>query len=126
MAASPPSRRKARSFGFGRGEYVERRVFPGGCFFSSAAADVGTRPGPLRDSIAAQQRAWLEILERLAREASELGDLARGADPAQLAFELHALLVGANTSFVLHGDAAALARARAAIRDRLFGASPAG
>jgi AcrR family transcriptional regulator len=99
--------------------HVERRVFPGGCFFSSAAADVGTRPGPLRDSIAAQQRAWLEILERLAREASELGDLARGTDPAQLAFELHALLVAANTSFVLHEDAAALARARAAIRDRL-------
>jgi len=36
--------------------HVERRVFPGGYFLSAPAADVGTRPGPVRDSIAAQQR----------------------------------------------------------------------
>lgn len=99
--------------------HVERGVFPGGCFFSAAAADVGTRPGPARDLIAAQQREWLALLERLAREAEELGELDRGADPAQLAFELQALLVAANTSFILQGDAGAFERARGAIRARL-------
>ncbi len=99
--------------------HVERRVFPGGCFFSAAAADVGTRPGPVRDSIAAQQREWLALLERLAREAEELGELDPGTDPAQLAFELQALLVAANTAFILQGDAGAFERARAAIRERL-------
>ena len=99
--------------------HVERRVFPGGCFFSAAAADVGTRPGPVRDSIAAQQREWLALLERLAREAEELGELDPGADPAQLAFELQALLVAANTAFTLPGDAGAFERSRGAIRERL-------
>jgi AcrR family transcriptional regulator len=99
--------------------HVERRVFPGGCFFSAAAADVGTRPGPVRDAIAAQQREWLAVLERLAREAQELGELDQGTDPAQLAFELHALLVAANTSFILQGDTGVFERARAAIRERL-------
>ena len=99
--------------------HVERRVFPGGCFFAAAAADVGTRPGPVRDAIAAQQREWLAVLERLAREAEELGELDPAADPAQLAFELHALLVAANTSFILQGDPGVFDRARAAIRERL-------
>ena len=54
--------------------HVERRVFPGGCFFSAAAVDIGTRPGPVRDAIAAQQLEWLAVLERLAREAVELGE----------------------------------------------------
>jgi AcrR family transcriptional regulator len=99
--------------------HIERRVFPGGCFFSAAAADVGTRPGPVRNAIAAQQREWLTLLERLAREAIELGELNPDADPAQLAFELKALLVAANTSFILLDDPAAFARARQAIRERL-------
>jgi AcrR family transcriptional regulator len=99
--------------------HVERRVFPGGCFFAAAAAEVGTRPGPVRDSVAAQQRDWLTLLERLAREAEQLGELDSGADPAQLAFELNALLVAANTGYILQSDPAVLGRARDAIRQRL-------
>lgn len=99
--------------------HIERRVFPGGCFFSAAAADVGTRPGPVRDAIAAQQREWLTVLERLAREAIELGELHPDTDVAQLAFELKALLVAANNSFVLLDDPGAFAKARRAIGERV-------
>ena len=100
--------------------HIERRVFPGGCFFSAAAADVGTRPGPVRNAIAAQLREWLALLERLAREAAELGQLDPAApDPHQLAFELRALLVAANTSFILLDDPSAMTQARQAIHERL-------
>jgi AcrR family transcriptional regulator len=100
--------------------HIERRVFPGGCFFSAAAADVGTRPGPVRNEIATQLREWLALLERLAREAAELGELNPTApDPHQLAFELKALLVAANTSFILLDDASAMTQARRAIHERL-------
>ena len=99
--------------------YIERRVFPGGCFFAVAAADVGTRSGPVRDAIAAQQRDWLELLERLARKAMDVGELDPGDDPAQLAFELNAVLASASTSFVLQGDPAVFERARAAVRRRV-------
>lgn len=99
--------------------HVERRVFPGGCFFSAAAADVGSWPGPVRDSVAAQQREWLILLERLVREAQRLDELDPSLDPTQLAFELQALLAAANTSFILHGDAAVFERARRAVRERI-------
>jgi AcrR family transcriptional regulator len=99
--------------------HVERKVYPGGCFFAAAAAEVGTRRGAVHDTIAAQQRRWLELLEQQAREAQELGELAADIDPAQLAFELEALLVAANTTFILYEDTTAFQRARTAIRYRL-------
>jgi AcrR family transcriptional regulator len=99
--------------------HIERRVFPGGCFFAVAAADVGTRPGAVRDAVAAQQRDWTELLERLAVKAMEIGDLAPGDDPAQIAFELNAVLESASSTFILQGDPAVLGRARAAVRRRV-------
>src|ERR1700754_2332937 len=54
--------------------HIERRVFPGGCFFAVAATDVGTRQGAVRDAVAAQQRDWIELLERLAQKAMEAGE----------------------------------------------------
>jgi AcrR family transcriptional regulator len=96
--------------------HIERRVFPGGCFFAVAGADVGTRPGAVRDAVAAQQRDWLELLERLALKAIDMGELEPGIEPAQLAFELNAVLVSASSTFVLQGDAAVIGRARAAVR----------
>ena len=99
--------------------HVERKVFPGGCFFSAAAAEVGTRRGRVRDAVATQQREWLDLLARLAREARDRDELPAGEDAEQLAFELNAALVAANTAFLLQGDRAGLDRARAAIARRL-------
>lgn len=99
--------------------HIERRVFPGGCFFVVAACDVGSRPGVVRDAVAAQQRDWIELLQRLAYRAQELGELDTNADPAQLAFELDAVLVSASSTFVLQTDPSVLERARAAVRRQL-------
>lgn len=99
--------------------HVERGVFPGGCFFVAAAADVGTRPGPVRNEITAQQRAWLEVLERLIRETIEHGELDPATDPTQLAFELQALMAAANNAYIRYGDTDAFERARVAIRERV-------
>jgi AcrR family transcriptional regulator len=99
--------------------HVERGVFPGGCFFSAAAVDVASWPGPVRDAISSQRTEWLRVLERLAREAQALGELDADEDPAQLAFELQALLAAANTSFVLQGDPTVFQRARSAVRRRV-------
>ena len=99
--------------------HVERRVFPGGCFFASAASELDTRPGPVKERVAAFQLEWMRTLERLVGEGQERGEIADETDAAQLAFELNALLLGANASFVLHGDVGALERARRGIGDRL-------
>ena len=54
------------------------------------------------------------MLEAAARKAQESGEIDPAADPAQIAYELNALVSGANRSAQLLGDAAAWRRARAA------------
>jgi AcrR family transcriptional regulator len=100
-------------------EYVRREVFRGGCFFAAAAAEFDGRPGPVRDRIAETMKEWLAVLRRSVAEAQEAGQLSPDADPAQLAFELNALEMGANWAFQLYGDRQAFTRARAAVLDRL-------
>jgi Tetracyclin repressor-like, C-terminal domain len=100
---------------------VRRRVFPGGCFFVSAAAELGARPGRVRDRVAEYQQQWRGLLGTAAHDAAEQGELPAHVDPDQLAFEVGAILAGANVVAVLHDVAAALDRAGAAIRHRLAG-----
>jgi AcrR family transcriptional regulator len=66
--------------------YLERAVFPGGCFFASAMAEFdGKPPGPVRDRIADCQNQWMNTLERAARDAQERSELRTGSDLRQLA-----------------------------------------
>jgi AcrR family transcriptional regulator len=99
--------------------HVERGVFPGGCFFASLAAELDTRPGPVRDRIAAVQSNWAELIASGLRTAQSQGELEAGASAEQLTFEITAMLAQANTLFVLHGDRGTFDLARRAIRDRL-------
>jgi AcrR family transcriptional regulator len=101
--------------------HVERRVFPGGCFFAAALAELDTHAGRVRESVASFQREWAALFAQLAAEAQAAGELDRADDPVQLAFELNAFLLYANNAFVLDGDPQALERARRAIRQRLAG-----
>jgi AcrR family transcriptional regulator len=99
--------------------YVRTEVFRGGCFFAAAAAEFDGRPGLVRDRIAGIMKEWLATLRGSINEAREAGQLNADADPAQLAFELNALEMGANWAFQLYGDRQAFSRARDAILERL-------
>lgn len=101
--------------------YAEAEVFRGGCFFAAASAEFDSRPGPVRDRIAAIMTEWLGVLERAVREAQSTGHLISSADPAQLAFELNALAQSANWAHQLLGERSAFARARTAMLTRLRG-----
>ena len=109
----PLDQLRALADGFLR--YVEDRVFPGGCFFVSAAAEFGSRPGAVHNEVAAAQRDWAELLRDVAHRAHDAGELADDVDAEQLAFQLAALLAGANLMFVLHDDPTVIARARTAM-----------
>lgn len=95
--------------------YVERQVFPGGCFFASLLAEMDARSGPIHDLVRSGQRAWMDGLGELARQAQRHGELADDADVDQLAFELQACLELANYHFVLFGDPQELERGRRAV-----------
>ncbi len=99
--------------------YVQRRVFPGGCFFAATALEMGTHPGPVKDRVAAIQSGFAELLRGFAATALEQHELPAWEDPGRLAFELHAILLAADTKFILFDDPAVLDLARQVIRQRL-------
>ncbi len=100
--------------------HLERQVFPGGCFFVSAAAEFDTHPGPVKEEVAAFLREWLGTLEEVAARARSDGEIAEQEDPAQLVFELDSYLLMANMAFLLNNnDPQPVHRARTAIRARL-------
>ena len=123
--AAPAGLRRVRSLCEAFLVYLERAIFPGGCFFVAAAAELDAKPGPVRDHL---REVYSRILDRLAgiiREAQGLGEIDASEDVVQLTFELDSLMLGANFAYVFFGDPAALDRARLAIKQRLARAAPA-
>ena len=99
--------------------YLEKPVFPGGCFFASAEAELDTHQGPVRERLVEVMGTWLGLLERRVREAQDAGELDAKEDPALLAFELDAFMKMGNSVTLLRRDGSGLEQARRAIRGRL-------
>jgi AcrR family transcriptional regulator len=95
--------------------YLEREVFPGGCFMTSASCEFDGRPGPVREAIAETLGLWYRVLEAEARHAIDAGDLPQGSDPEAIALQLNALAMAANQKLQLFGDRSALQVARKAM-----------
>jgi len=83
-------------------------LYSGGCFWGATSAEYDDRPGPVRDAIAAALDAWLAELERQAT-------IAGVANPKLFAFELYAVIMGANSRYRLSGDRQVFEYAREAL-----------
>jgi AcrR family transcriptional regulator len=102
-------------------DYLESRVFPGGCFFAVVGTEFGSHHGPVRARIAEIQGGWEALLAGLLNEAQELGKVSSHVDAKQVAFELTAYLLAANLHATLLDDEQGMARGRSAVHNRLQG-----
>jgi AcrR family transcriptional regulator len=100
-------------------DYLAKRTFPGGCFFAGAALEMGTRPGPVKEQIAAFQGRLTALIRQFIVTALEQHELPVDEDPDALTFEINGIILAANTSFVLREETAALDMARTIVRRRL-------
>lgn len=103
--------------------YVERQVFPGGCFFEATMAEFDGKPGAVRDAVVERNAYWSATMVRAIRQAQEAGEIEAGVDAEQLGWELDCLLAGANDTHAVEAGPVPLARARRAITHRLEAAS---
>ena len=99
--------------------HLERRVFPGGCFFAAVAAELDTRPGPARDRVAEVLNSWLSLLRQCILDAQTLGEIDPQAQVDQVVFEIQAMLLAANFLFVMTNDPLRLTQARRGVEDLL-------
>jgi AcrR family transcriptional regulator len=103
--------------------HLERGVFPGGCFFASVASELDTRPGPVRDRIFDVIVDWMGALTAAVAGAQAAGEIDPDEDAGQLAFEIDAMLLMANATYVMHPGGEALDAGRRGIA-RLIGPQP--
>ena len=99
--------------------HLERKIFPGGCFFAAAAAELDTRPGPARDRVAQVLEGWLSLLSQCYVDAQANQEIAPDADIAQAVFETEGMLVAANLLFVMTDDTKPLMQARQGLENVL-------
>ena len=98
---------------------MERRVFPGGCFFTAASFEFDSRRGPVRNRIAEVMQEWIAALQRAVEGAQKAGQLDAKVDPSRLAFEMNSLALGAHGAFQLLDDKDAFVKTRITILQRL-------
>ena len=100
-------------------DHLERRTFPGGCFLAGAVLEMGSRPGPVKEHVAAFQGRFAALIRQFVVTALEQHELPVDENPDALTFELNGIILAANANFVLRGDPAALDMARHVVRRRL-------
>ena len=64
-----------------------------GCIYISGAVEFDDRPGSVRDALASSVNTWLSAMRRAIEMAIEEGHLNVHTDAAQMAFEIHALIL---------------------------------
>ena len=87
-----------------------------GCLFSSMVQEYDDRPGPIRDRLVAAQAEWRSLLASVVAAAVGEGDLPKGTDPAQIAFEIVGIGSAFHQTYRLFHDPSAYARALTAFR----------
>jgi AcrR family transcriptional regulator len=98
---------------------VEKRVFEGGCFFTAASFEFDGRRGVVRDRIAEIMHEWIRCITSSVQKAQEAGHLDPKLDPTLLAFEFHAIAIGAHWAHQLLEDKQAYSRARTMALEKL-------
>lgn len=83
-----------------------------GCIYISGAVEFDDRPGSVRDALASSVNTWQNALQRAVAQAQEEKHLSAKADPLQVAFEIHGLILA------LHYEARFLRNPGAAERAR--------
>ncbi|HEX6133298.1 MAG TPA: TetR/AcrR family transcriptional regulator [Longimicrobiales bacterium] len=95
--------------------YLERWVFPGGCFFASLLAEMDAGRGVVHEKVVATEREWLRHFEGYVEAARRSGALGPDVDVPQLTFELYACMELTNYHWVMFRDPAVLERGRRAV-----------
>jgi AcrR family transcriptional regulator len=90
-----------------------------GCIFISGAVEFDDRPGPVRDALASSVQTWMQALTRAIVQAQESQQLSLKADPNQIAFEVHGLILALHYEARFLKNPGALAHANTAFANIL-------
>ncbi len=91
-----------------------------GCIFISGAVEFDDRDGPVRDALATSVQTWLGAMHRAVVQAKQEGHLVSDADEAQMAFEIHGLILALHYEARFLKNPGAIARAHTGFENILL------
>ena len=86
-------------------DYAAKPLFPGGCFWAANLPVFDSQPGPVRDILSRQQRAWRGLIADELRHAARTHETA-ARDADLMAFQIDAALTATNIALRLGDDSA--------------------
>ncbi|MFD3745595.1 TetR/AcrR family transcriptional regulator [Nocardia sp. NPDC058633] len=102
-------------------DYATQPLFPGGCFWGATVPEFDSHPGPIREALREQRRAWLGTLAREFDAAAAEGQVEH-TDTEATILQIDALLNAANIALRLANVEDA--RKMRQVIDRLLPPSP--
>jgi AcrR family transcriptional regulator len=99
--------------------WPQRAHLPGGCPIDAATREYDHQPGPMRDAVIERQRHLDRELSKTVQLAIDTGELAKDADPSEVAFAMLGIVLVFYRSELSLGAEEAGRRARVAF-DRLI------
>lgn len=97
--------------------YLERKVFPRGCFIAAVSLELESRPGAACDLVAGALDQWVALLRRCIVEGQDLGEITPNIEVTQVVFEIQAMLFTSNFLFVMSDNVVQLTQARAGVEN---------
>lgn len=105
---------RMRALFYNFSQWMKDHYHPGGCPILALSFELDSRPGPLRDFIAAQQTRWMNAIERVAQKCVDEGSFHADLDVEQFAFEFEGIAFVLNFTKQLLHDPRAIDKANIA------------
>jgi hypothetical protein len=99
--------------------HIERRVFPGGYFFTGAFFECAERSGAVEAEINAMAREWWNSLKSAVLKAQDRKEIDPTADARRVSFDLNGILMAVYWAFLVEKDPRIFGEGRIAVRAKL-------
>jgi AcrR family transcriptional regulator len=99
--------------------HIERRVFPGGYFFTGAFFECAERSGAVEAEINTMARDWWNSLKSAVLKAQDRKEIDPAADARRVSFDLNGILMAAYWAFLVEKDPGIFGEGRIAVRAKL-------
>jgi AcrR family transcriptional regulator len=99
--------------------HIERRVFPGGYFFTGAFFECAERSGAVEAEINAMARDWWNSLKSAVLKAQDRKEIDPAADARRVSFDLNGILMAVYWTFLVEKDPGIFGEGRTAVRAKL-------
>jgi AcrR family transcriptional regulator len=95
--------------------HIERRVFPGGYFFTGAFFECAERSGAIEDEINRMAREWWEMLRNAVQKAQDRKEINSNVDARRICFDLNGTLIAGYWTYLAEKNEKVFGETRSAL-----------